>query len=296
MKYIVKDIISLTDRKRHFIERFVEDLSTIKHIEAIALGGSHATGRANENSDIDIAIYYNEKQPFSIQDIREFVKKYTMDDTPVVVGFYEWGPWVNGGAWMHTEVGKVDILYRNINQIENTIDEAQVGKWENHYEQQPPYGFTSMIYLAECIACVPLYDAKGIINRLKRLSTKYPQALKESVINTALWSAEFTLAHLDGFASSKDIYNLSGSFARILKSLVETLFALNEIYPISDKYAIQLLSKAKITPQNLENKVNVILTLDIKSLEKNTAELKNLFNEVVLFTKGLYHPKFDFKK
>ncbi|ULT24789.1 hypothetical protein KUH03_38830 [Sphingobacterium sp. E70] len=111
------------------------------------------------------------------------MKKYTMDDTPVVVGFYEWGPWVNGGAWMHTEVGKVDLLYRNINQIENTIDEAQVGKWENHYEQQPPYGFTSMIYLAECIACIPLYDAKGIINRLKRLATKYPQALKESVIN-----------------------------------------------------------------------------------------------------------------
>jgi len=116
------------------------------------------------------------------------------------------------------------------------------------------------------------------------------------VINTSLWSAEFTLEHLDGFASNKDIYNLSGSFARILKSLVETLFALNETYPISDKHAIQLLSKAKITLQNLENKVNLILTLDIKSLEKNTAELKNLFNEVVLLTKGLYQPKFDFKK
>ncbi|ULT24788.1 hypothetical protein KUH03_38825 [Sphingobacterium sp. E70] len=38
MKYIVKDIISLTDRKRHFIERFVDDLSAIEHIEAIALG------------------------------------------------------------------------------------------------------------------------------------------------------------------------------------------------------------------------------------------------------------------
>ncbi|WP_223585297.1 hypothetical protein [Sphingobacterium sp. GVS05A] len=77
---------------------------------------------------------------------------------------------------------------------------------------------------------------------------------------------------------------------------METLLALNETYPISDKNAIQLLSKAKITPQNLENKVNVILTLDVKSSEKNTAELKNLFNEAVLRTKGLYHPKFDFKK
>ena len=74
------------------------------------------------------------------------------------------------------------------------------------------------------------------------------------------------------------------------------MFVLNETYPISDKHAIQLLPKAKIMPEYLENKVNAILTLDVKSLEKNTAELKYLFNEVVLLTKGLYQPKFDFKK
>ncbi|MGE8380810.1 MAG: nucleotidyltransferase domain-containing protein, partial [Sphingobacterium sp.] len=136
---ILKDISSLTDAKKQFIIRLTEDLNKIENVQAIALGGSHATGRANTSSDIDIGVYYYEKEPFSIEMIKEIARKYAVNDDPVVVGFYEWGPWVNGGAWIHTEIGKVDILYRNINQIENTVADAQLGKWENHYEQQPPY-------------------------------------------------------------------------------------------------------------------------------------------------------------
>ena len=293
---ILKDISSLTDAKKQLIVRLTEDLNKIGNIQAIALGGSHATGRANKNSDIDLGVYYYEKEPFSIEMIKEITRKYATTDDSVVVDFYEWGPWVNGGAWIHTEIGKVDILYRNINQVENTIADAQFGKWENHYEQQPPYGFSTMIYLAECVACVPLIDTKQILHRLKQASLTYPQALKTSVINTALWSAEFTLAHAHGFAMQKDIYNLLGCFTRALKSIIEALFALNLIYPISDKYAVQLLSNAAIVPANLEEKVNAVLEVDLTVAEKNVASIKTLFMEVVALTNGLYQPKFNFKK
>jgi len=293
---ILKDISSLTDAKKQFIIRLTEDLNKIENVQAIALGGSHATGRANTSSDIDIGVYYYEKEPFSIEMIKEIARKYAVNDDPVVVGFYEWGPWVNGGAWIYTEIGKVDILYRNINQIENTIADAQLGKWENHYEQQPPYGFTTMIYLAECVSYVPLIDPKQILHRLKQASTTYPQALKVSVINTALWSAEFTLAHAHGFAMQKDMYNLLGCFTRALKSILEALFALNSIYPISDKHAVQLLSNAAIVPMNLEEKVNAILEIDSTAVGKNVVSIQNLFAEVVTLTNGLYHSKFNFKE
>jgi hypothetical protein len=36
---------------------------------------------------------------------------------PVVTGTYEWGPWVNGGAWIQTSAGKVDFLYKNLDQV-----------------------------------------------------------------------------------------------------------------------------------------------------------------------------------
>ena len=36
----------------------------------------------------------------------------------IVTGMDEWGPWVNGGAWIQTPVGKVDFLYRNLDQVQ----------------------------------------------------------------------------------------------------------------------------------------------------------------------------------
>jgi hypothetical protein len=35
---------------------------------------------------------------------------------------YEWGQWVNGGAWIHTPAGKLDLLYRNIDQVKRVLD------------------------------------------------------------------------------------------------------------------------------------------------------------------------------
>ncbi|MCY4780582.1 nucleotidyltransferase domain-containing protein [Sphingobacterium sp. UT-1RO-CII-1] len=292
----LNNIKSLTDQKKQFITQFVQDLNKIENLTAIALGGSHATGRANENSDIDMGLYYEEESPFDIQEIERIAKKYSTDESPVVVGFYEWGPWVNGGAWLHTAVGKVDLLYRNINQIKRTIADAQLGKWENHFEQQPPYGFTSMIYQAECLACIALSDANHILQELKNSAANYPLALKVNVINTALWSAEFTLAHADGFAKQNDSYNTFGCFTRALKSITEALFAINEIYPISDKLAIELLSKFQIIPNNFKEKVDAILHSDTQNLDKNVDFIKKMFTEVVSLTNGLYRPKFDFKK
>ena len=41
-----------------------------------------------------------------------------------------------------------------------------------------PFGFFSVIYLAETHICVPLYDPVGHIARLKRLVEVYPPKLK----------------------------------------------------------------------------------------------------------------------
>src|SRR5690554_2212351 len=293
---ILNNISSLNDAKKQFILQFIEDLSKIGNLKAIALGGSHATGRANNNSDIDLGLYYYENEPFSIKEINEIAKKYSQYTPPIVVDFYEWGPWVNGGAWINTEVGKVDLLYRNINQLENTISDAKIGKWEDHYEQQPPFGFSSINYLAECTTSVPLFDPFYILRELKTTTRCYPKSLKENIIKTTLWSAEFTLPQADGFASQKDMYNTLGCFIRVLKNMVDALFAINEIYPIGDKLAIQLLSGTRIVPNNLEEKVNAILTTNVLTLDKNLRLLKELFKEVIEKTNGIYHPKFDTKR
>lgn len=72
-----------------------------------------------------------------------------MNDTgnPVVTGFYEWGPWVNGGAWLTIGGQRVDFIYRSIEHLDRVVSDAHAGRHELHYLQQPPFGFFSGTYL-----------------------------------------------------------------------------------------------------------------------------------------------------
>lgn len=216
-------------------------MKQVDDVMAVVLGGSYATGMATENSDLDIGIYYSEINPFEIEKVRDIAKKFSNNDPPTVTGFYEWGPWVNGGAWISTIVGKVDFLYKNIEQITRTIDNAKNGIWENIFEQQPSYGFSSIIFLSETQSSLPLYDPYDVVKRLKESVKQYPQKLKQSVIQQSLWSAEFTIWQAEKYARKNDTFSTIGCLTRATKSIVTSLFAVNELYPMGDKRAISIL-------------------------------------------------------
>jgi hypothetical protein len=105
-------------------------------IEAIVLGGSYASGTHHETSDLDVGLYYFEAKPFSIAAIWQIADNISVRGPATVTDFYEWGAWVNGGAWIHTQQGKVDFLYRNLDQVQQTIAEAQQGISRHDYNQQ----------------------------------------------------------------------------------------------------------------------------------------------------------------
>ncbi|WP_185218299.1 nucleotidyltransferase domain-containing protein [Sphingobacterium mizutaii] len=286
--------MNLLAEKQKIFDAICEDLEKVEHVSAVVLGGSYATGRANADSDIDIGIYYHENNPFDIKEIESIAKKYAKDNIPTVTDFYEWGPWVNGGAWIQTEAGKIDFLYRNINQVRRTIQDAMEGIWENHYEQQPPYGFTSLFYLAEIEACKAVFDPQNVIQYLKSLVKIYPEPLKNKIIQESLWAAEFSIINTNGFAKSNDYYNTFCCFTRTLKAIVQALFAINEIYPISDKKALEILEKADQKPKDLTKKVESILKAK-GSLTDSLMQLNSLFQEVVQLSGNQYTPLFSFK-
>jgi hypothetical protein len=136
-----------------------------------------------------------------------------------VTDFYQWGAWVNGGAWIDTISGEVDFVCRNIEQVKSTIEKSKDGIYETDFEQQPPYGFSSVIYLAETHYCIPLYDPDKVIQELKMEVKDYPPKLKQTIIQQSLWSAEFTLWQADKYAKEFDLYNTVGCFTRALKKL-----------------------------------------------------------------------------
>jgi len=177
------------------------ELSKVPGVIAAVLGGSYARGIARHDSDLDVGLYYSENSPPDIEAIRRCAEKISVPNTrPTVVGYYEWGPWVNGGAWIQTPAGKLDLLYRKIEQVQRVIDESQQGLYQHDYYQQPTFGFVSVIYLAEIKCCLPLSDPQHLIQKLKRSVEIYPAVLRQKMILDCLTIAEFTIFHAHGFA------------------------------------------------------------------------------------------------
>lgn len=282
--------MTLPDNKIKLLDDLTNELKRVDGVKAIVLGGSYAIGMATENSDLDIGIYYSELNPFDIEKIRDVAKKNAYSDQPVVTDFYEWGPWVNGGAWINTISGEVDFIYKNIEQITRTIDNAKNGIWENNFDQQPPYGFSSIIFLSETQSSLPLYDPDNIIKNLKESVEQYPHKLKQSIIQQSLWSAEFTIWQAEKFADKNDTFNTVGCLTRAIKNIVTSLFAVNELYPMGDKRAITILEQAKIRPETLSLKIDKILCCNKDTLLGNVLHLKKLFDETVSFADGMYRP------
>ncbi len=286
---------TLSPEKEALLERLIDSLRPVPGVVALVLGGSYARGTQHATSDLDVGLYYAEANPFAIADIKRVADEIAVQTAPVVTDFYEWGRWVNGGAWIQTAAGKVDFLYRNLDQVQRTLDEAEQGNFQHDYNQQPAYGFYSMIYLAETQICLPLHDPQGRLAALKHQVITYPPKLKHKIIGECLWSAEFTLLHAQGFAAAGDVYNTVGCLTRVATALTQVLFALNEIYFMSDKRVMDEIVTFAVLPAGYVEQINTLLAQPGRTAEALGCTVKALattWQSVVDLTQTIYQPKF----
>jgi predicted nucleotidyltransferase len=275
-------------------------LGAIRGISAVVLGGSRARGHARPESDIDLGLLYSEAAPFTIQSVRELAEVVNDTAGPVVTNFYEWGPWVNGGAWLTIGGQRVDFIYRSLEHMERVIAEAEAGRYELHYAQQPPFGFFSATYLGEIAVGIPLCDPNGRLDVLKRRVAVYPEALRQAVVQDYLWSAEFGLAvFARKFAARSDAYGTAACLTCAVNQLVLVLFALNRKYPINDKTALAEVSEFEQAPREFGSRVQKTLAhLGASPAELITAveSVAQLVQDTVELTNGLYQPRYMLPK
>ena len=288
-------IANLPAQKRLLLDELTTELSRVAGMAALVLGGSYASGTQHAASDLDIGLYYHEAAPFDLAEIRRIATAFAADGAPTVTGFYEWGAWVNGGAWIQTRAGKVDFLYRSVEHVERTIAEAQQGIVHHDYDQQPTHGFYSVIYLAETQSCIPLYDPDGLTIELKRQVEVYPPKLREKIIADSLWAAEFTLLHARGFAAQSDVYNTVGCLTRATANLTQALFGVNERYFSRDKQVMAALGAFPHLPAGYIQQVNNILACPgstAPALTSSVQDLEQAWRGVASLPGVEYRPKF----
>lgn len=290
--YSLPDTMPLPQQQ--IVNAMVDALVDVPGIVAIVLGGSHARGTARADSDVDLGLYYREGAGLDIEAVRAVARRFHVSGEPTVTELYSWGRWVNGGAWIQTIAGKVDFLYRNVDQVARVIADAQAGRTEIDFEQQPTLGFHCIVYLAETSVCRPVFDPDGVVGRFKESVQAYPPALKARMTGDSLWSADFTLMHAAHFAERGDVFNTVGCLLRAVYYLTHTLYAVNEVYYAGDKGALEQVRTFGKRPASFANEVDAVLAQPGRTpdeLQSSVTSVRRVFSAVVDAV-GDYQPRY----
>lgn len=288
----------LTPAQRATLERVVAEIAGTPGLVAIALGGSHARGRAGPYSDLDVGLYYRDAAPLDIDAVRAAASRLNDSPNPVVSGLGGWGRWVDGGAWLTIGGQRVDLLYRSLDMIERTLAEARAGNYEIDHEQQPPYGFFGPTILGEVAIARPLRDERGEIERLKTLVSPMPPALVRAVVLRELWGVDFGLsAFAPKYAAAGNVYALAGCLTRFAHAMTLALFALNGAYLLNDKTALAETEDFAISPPAFSSRISKSLAsigADADDLRASLAAFVALFSEMRDLAGELYQPVWRF--
>jgi hypothetical protein len=205
-------------------------------------------------SDIDLGLYYKPENQLDLESLRRLVAE--IDDNGrgyAVTDFGQWGPWVNGGAWIDVEGQRVDLIYRDLGRVRAAIDDCRAGRIKTHFQVGHPAGFSPQIYAAEVHFCRALEDPGGSIAELKRLTWPYPAALRRALIG-ALSEARFSLDAATKSALRGDVHHVAGSAFRSVVCMVEALCGLNERYWINEKAAVSLVDALPLRPDDFAHR------------------------------------------
>lgn len=250
------------------------DLAQVPGVVAVVLGGSYARGEADHKSDIDIGLYYSHETPIDVKALDKLASR--LDDrrkAGLVTPIGEWGPWINGGAWLVVDGRRVDWLYRDFVDVEFAISSAHAGIITTHYQPGHPHGFHNYTYAGEVRYGRALHDSKKAYSRLRSKTLAYPPKLKSAIISKFMWEARFALETATKSADRRDVAYVAGCLFRSAMCMVQVLFALNERYLVNEKGAIAAVESFSIRPPRFAHVVRAVMAEPGRTTEQLKASL-----------------------
>jgi predicted nucleotidyltransferase len=148
-----------------FLPWITDELAALPAVLAVALGGSRASGLPREDSDWDLAIYY--RGCFDPADLRA---RFWDGEVSDIGG---WGGGVmNGGAWLTIDNRRVDVHYRDLDEVDHWCAEAQAGRFEVQHLLFYVAGIPTYVLMAEL--------ALGLVLTGRLPTVDYPEPLAAS--------------------------------------------------------------------------------------------------------------------
>jgi nucleotidyltransferase-like protein len=209
-----------------FLSFMTQSLTGLQGVQAVMLGGSRASDRNHPDSDWDFSIYY--RNHFDVGQIG------ALGWPGEVSGIGGWGGGIfNGGAWLTVEGRRVDVHYRDLDDVERRIREA--GRGEFAIESLLNYlaGIPTYVVVAE------LASGRILSGDLPR--PEYPAALKDSAARIWQGRASMTLAYArKAYAGRGQASMTFGSAVRALLEAGHARLAREGIWITNEKSLLAL--------------------------------------------------------
>ena len=183
-----------------FARRVADALGTLPGVLAVALGGSRAAGTHRPDSDWDFSLYY--RGAFDPENLRRLA--WPGEIFPVG----GWGGGVfNGGAWLSVDGTRVDVHYRDLDDVEFRLAEAREGRFGIERLQFHLAGLPTYIVVGELAQNVVLHGDLPSPGG-------YPDALRRAARNRWLADARGTLDYArSAHAARGHLADTSGAIA-----------------------------------------------------------------------------------
>lgn len=222
----------------------------LPHVEAVALGGSHATGAAEPGSDIDLYVYQRAEIPIAT---RAEIAKARASYTEINNRF-----WESGDEWIDEPTGiHVDVMFRSTEWIKDQLDRVLT-----RYEAS--VGYTTCLWYNVRTSEL-MCDREGWFEGLQQKAAQpYPEPLRRAIVakNHPILrqTASSYLYQLRRAAARDDLVSRNHRVAALLASYFDILFAVNRVLHPGEKRLLEFaLTRCERVPTGMAQDIKALI-------------------------------------
>ena len=255
--------------------KIADQFKNFPQVEAIALGGSHASGALDHHSDIDLYIYSQKIIPVSERG--KIIEKLGASKADINLTY-----WDTGDEWFDLKTGiEVDVMYWDPAWIEGQLDRVLV-------KHEASLGYTTCFWRTVQNSKI-LFDRDGWFAGLQaKCNQPFPHLLKQAIITKNHPVLRTVIPsyynQIKKALERQDLVSVNHRLAAFFASYFDVLFALNEVLNPGEKKILSFVkAECSDIPNALERHVADIMqsaavgdTILLLQLDELIDELDNL--------------------
>lgn len=242
----------LSDRE---LRRLAARLVEVPGVVGVLLGGSRSRGEHAPDSDIDLGVYY--RPPLGLPQLTLLARDVAGPEARATAPG-DWGPWVDGGAWLDIEGTAVDWIYRDVDRVHAAWADAREGRYGFHFQVGHPLGFADFTYAGEVALGVVLADPTTELTALQRSVRTYPDALGDALIQ-GLDEAAFTIRIARKAVSRSDTTYVAGCLFRAVGVCAHALHGAAHQWLLNEKGAIASAARLPLAPEDFSARAHGLM-------------------------------------